>query len=113
MTDSTPVVLTFDWWREHIIAEGIRSVEAHETGAKKRGALRGFDLCRELRTLDDFARELRELRLAEHFLSDGVYSGTVDSDRYWEHRYTTLQVEHCYARLRVMRLLLGFPEPAP
>lgn len=103
--------LSFAFWRDRVIEEGIASVRAHErAGPRQRGGLRGFELCRTLDSLAAFARELHELRAAEFFLSDGVYLSTVAADRYWEHRYTTLQVEHVYERMRVMCHFFGVRE---
>lgn len=71
--------------------EGEKSVRDHETGARLKGGLEGFRLARNLTSIDDFDRMIRERHQHELELKDRQ----VDPATYWEYRYATIQLEYC------------------
>lgn len=99
--------MTITELRDKIITEGIKSVKATETGAKLTGGIKGFEECRKLETMEDFEKALSSYHLKDIELIHRVYSNLPNSlDEYWEHRYTTLQIEYCY---EILKVVLGYP----
>lgn len=93
--------------RDALIEKGIKSAKSKETGAKLEGALKGFELCRTLDSMEDFERVLQEREIEEDNLRIAVHKdseGKEAIDNYWSYRYGTLQVEFVYETLKV-----GFP----
>lgn len=93
---------TFEELRDRLIADGIAEVSrVYEAGDPKRtGAIEGFELCRSLSSREEFGVVLRSRESREQTLRNGYYD-QLDKradepgalDRYWHHRYATLQVE--------------------
>lgn len=95
--------MTITELRDKVIKEGIKSVKATETGARRRGGIKGFEECRKLETTEDFENALNDRHIEKIKLQD-IYYGNQDQvalDNYWEHRYATLQIEYCYEILKV------------
>ena len=85
--------------RDLVIEEGIKSVRKHEKrGFRRRGCLRGFELCRNLLTPEEFSTILTERQSKERSL----VSRRVPPNVYWEYRCATAQIEHLWERLKVI-----------
>lgn len=91
------MTMTLDAFKNRIIADGIRSVEKHETQPERiRGCLAGFELCRILNTPEDFEKMLDERQREERQL----VSLKIPPEEYWEYRSATAQVEFVYERMK-------------
>ena len=81
--------MTPETLKERVIADGLAEVHKvyAEGDPKREGAVEGFELCRVLRTREEFWSVLQARYKRERRLRRGP------SDRYWYHRYATLQIE--------------------
>lgn len=90
--------------KETLIVEGIKSVQQHERREpRRRGGVRGFEMCRNLHTQEDFANILNERRTHETTLA----LAHKDAATYWEYRYATIQIEFMYDRMKILWNLTG------
>lgn len=84
--------------RDILIEEGIKSIHENEKRPEKiRGGLGGFELCRILKTPQDYEKILQERQQEEVRL----VQEKVPSEEYWEYRMATTQIEFVWERLRV------------
>ena len=90
--------MTIEELRNKVIEEGIKEVKRTEKGAIRKGGIAGFEMCRNLTTMADFERVLRERHEQEIQM---VCSGDIDTDKYWEFCSTIMQVEYTYDILKV------------
>lgn len=83
---------------EKAVEMGIKDIhELDYTELQKRGAIAGFEKCRNLGSLEQFEAELekcerKHIRLRSQKHKEGEQS----LDEYWEHRWYTIQIEHVY-----------------
>lgn len=93
------------------IERGIAEVEReYDDGPRKAGAVEGFGIARGLHEREEYvrvidARHRREVRLRRRVMSGDDPTDDVE-DRYWHHRYATLQVEWVF---KLMLVLWGAP----
>lgn len=91
-------------FKERLITDGIASVNKNETRPERiRGGIAGFELCRELNTLEDFQYTLD--RRHEHEVD--LHRPGTSKEEYWEYRVATAQVEYVYERLLVVWSQMG------
>jgi len=76
---------------EKLVREGKKSVRQRETGPRLRGGIEGFELAKNLTSVDEFDRMISERH--QHELE--LKAQQVDADTYWEYRYATVQLEYC------------------
>lgn len=94
--------------KNRIIEDGLSSIKKYESGPERKGGIKGFGLCRNLNTPKDFEQALRERRENELDMQKSYYRISKPTiERYWEHRYSTLQIEYCFEVLKVAWNLAG------
>jgi hypothetical protein len=87
-------------FRDRIIDEAIASVHKHETREhRKRGCLKGLEVCRTLIRLDEYQKEIAVRRGVE--MSAATSRHAMTPEEYWEFRCGTAQLEFVYERLKV------------
>lgn len=94
--------------KNRIIEDGLESIKKHEADPERKGGIKGFGLCRDLNTPKDFEQVLKERYANELDMQMSYHKiGKPTIERYWEHRYTTLQIEFCFEVLKVAWNLAG------
>ena len=92
--------MTIEELKDFLIERGIKSCESEKMECWKRGCIKGFEMCRNLYTPDDFEKALKQQYEKEHNLRMSNPSDE-ELDTYWEIRYITLQIEFVFERLKV------------
>jgi hypothetical protein len=88
-------------FKDQLITDGIASIKKHETRQSHiDGGIEGFELCRNLNTMEEYQKILQERRAEENRLR--LISSDVDKNAYWKYRYTTIQIEYVFDRLCVI-----------
>ena len=95
--------MTVEEFKARVIELGIQSVETHEKGNRRRGALLGFEICRSLMTPEDFEDVLRE----RQNLEIQQRSARMNVAEFWEFRAATAQIEHVWERMKIAWKLSG------
>lgn len=85
--------------RDEIIRRGLEEIKEtyDEDNYRYKGAVEGFELCKNLETLEDY-KTIIDARLRRERKMQFAKSIT---DEYWQHRYVTLQIEFVYQRMIV------------
>ncbi len=90
--------------RNAVIEQGIEGVKSDDTfhGAthKREGSIAGFQLCRQLNTLQEFEEKINKRQIEE---ANWRREGPRPED-YWFFRCATTQIEFCY---EVMKVFVG------
>lgn len=93
--------MTAEQFKDYLIGLAIASVEKHETREhRKRGCLRGLEICHSLHSLDDFLGEIQSRHEMERGLIAGMRGGSITKEEYWEFRCATAQLEFMLERMR-------------
>lgn len=92
-----------------VIDEGIRSIQEDvPEGLRRDGGIAGFELARQLPTLEDVEFALLQREPERRTLRDAIREeGTPEYEAYWLHRYATVQLEWFYELMKVAYVQRG------
>jgi len=90
-------------YKNILIKEGIRGVKEdnrmkeHEV----RGSIDGFNICKNLFTIDEFITELNEQNKIVNQAFKDSCNNKITIEEYWEKRYVQIQVEFIFDSMKI------------
>lgn len=96
--------------KNKIIKEGIEGCKKDFNGVERDASIQGFEMCRNLKTMKDFEREIerrrkKEIEMVYENLKGEMYE-KISDEEYWKHRYATIQIEYTY---EILKVAYGYP----
>lgn len=94
--------------KQKAIEMGLRSIKTEKTLMARRGGVKGFNMCKPLRSREAFEQLLKERKYEEDGLREKIDLADLVKERerlvdaYWESRWATVQIEWIYDILRVV-----------